>query len=295
MFQLNNEIAQLKTELNVIQSSDPEETFTHGQALNQKLRNRWIMIASEGAVFSGLLLLGAMRIRSTFKKEKELADRQSNFLLSVTHELKSPIASTKLQLQTMQRHELPREKQLDIVASALSDVERLHKLVDNILLAARIENNIILHKERYNISEYIHRNMEETIRTFGYSSQVKLDIDPDIYMLIDRTTFPSIILNLVENAVKYSPPNTPVLLSLKRKDNSVVLAVADEGPGVNPEESEKIFDIFYRSGNEETRKTKGTGLGLFITRYLVHEHNGSIRLKPNKPQGSIFEITFNHI
>lgn len=294
MFQLNSENVLLKTEINLLKGETPEEIISNGNAMNAKLHKRWIMISSEGAVFIFLLLLGGYQIRKTLKKENALSQQQKNFLLSVTHELKSPIASTKLQLQTLQKHDLDREKQKEIIANAISDTERLNNLVENILLAAKIENSVFsLHKENYNLSEYLTEGMNQTIKSFNYKQKVVLDIEPNIQMQIDRTTFPSIILNLFENAVKYSPENSTITIGLKKQDEKIVLSIADEGVGIKDGEKLTIFQKFYRVGNEEVRKTKGTGLGLFIVNYLVEQHNGSITVKDNAPKGTIFEVTFS--
>jgi K+-sensing histidine kinase KdpD len=294
MVQQNNEISYLKSQINVLNGESLNDVVTKGNELNAKLHARWIMIAGEGSVFIALLLLGIYQIRKTFKKETALAQQQKNFLLSVTHELKSPIASTKLQLQTLQKHELDREKQKEILSNAISDTDRLNNLVENILLAAKIENNVyFIHKEEYNLSEYITEGLNQTIKSFNYKQKVELDIDPDIFMKIDRTSFPSIILNLFENAVKYSPENSKIKISLKKQNNKIILSVADEGTGVSDAEKSSIFQKFYRVGNEETRKTKGTGLGLYIVNYLVEQHNGTISVKNNSPKGSIFEVIFN--
>jgi signal transduction histidine kinase len=96
--------------------------------------------------------------------------------------------------------------------------------------------------------------------------------------------------NLLENAIKYAPPGSPVTVSLSKTQKEVVLRVADLGPGVPDAEKQKIFGKFYRLGNEGTRKTKGTGLGLYLTRKIVTQHLGKIAVKDNQPQGSIFEI-----
>jgi K+-sensing histidine kinase KdpD len=278
----------------MISSGDtPEEIIANGNALHEKLHKRWVMISSEGAVFIFLLLLGGYQIRKTLKKEAALAQQQKNFILSVTHELKSPIASTKLQLQTLQKHELSRDRQQEILGNAISDTDRLNNLVENILLAAKIENSVfILHKEDYNLSEYLTEGLKQTISSFNYNQKVVLDIDPGIHLHIDRTTFPSIVLNLFENAVKYSPQDSTIRISLKKQNGKVVLAVADEGSGISAAEKKNIFGKFYRVGNEDIRKTKGTGLGLYIVDYLVEQHNGTISVKDNQPKGSVFEVVF---
>jgi hypothetical protein len=135
--------------------------------------------------------------------------------------------------------------------------------------------------------------MRQTIQSFNYKRKVELNIEPNVFMEIDRTSFPSIILNLFENAVKYSPDDSTITLALKRQNGKIVLSLADEGLGISDEEKKNIFQKFYRVGNEDTRKTKGTGLGLFIVNYLVQQHNGLVSVKNNTPKGSVFEIVFN--
>jgi signal transduction histidine kinase len=294
MVQLNNEIYHLKTLVNLLQGESLDQIIANGNALNAKLKTRWLMIASEGSVFIFLLILGIFQIRKTFKKEAALNQQQNNFLLSVTHELKSPIASAKLQLQTLEKRELDRAKQKEIIANAISDTERLNNLVENILLAAKIENSVYtLYKEEVDLSQYITEGLTQSIASFHYKRKIDLQIEPGIRMHIDRTSFPSIILNLFENAVKYSPEQSTIVVALKTQANKIIFSIADEGIGIDSKEKALIFQKFYRVGNEEIRKTKGTGLGLYITDYLVKQHGGSISVKNNLPKGSIFEVSFN--
>ena len=296
MVDLNNEIYHLKTELNLLKGDSPDDVVMKGNELNEKLHKRWMMIFGEGFVFIGVLVAGIFQVRKTFKREAELALQQQNFLLSVTHELKSPIASAKLQLQTLQRHELSREKQKEIIADAINDTERLNNLVENILLAAKIEDSVfVLHKEKHNLSEYLTEGMNQTMRAFNYKQKVVLAIEPDIYMSIDKTTFPSIVLNLFENAVKYSPAESTITVGLKKQDRKIILFVSDEGGGIPEKEKQFIFQKFYRVGNEEIRKTKGTGLGLYIVDYLVKQHEGVITVKNNSKGGTVFEIVFSEV
>jgi signal transduction histidine kinase len=96
--------------------------------------------------------------------------------------------------------------------------------------------------------------------------------------------------NLLENAVKYTPADKPVTISLQLKNNSAVIQIADNGPGIPDAEKGKVFNKFYRIGNEETRKSKGTGLGLYLTSKIIKQHNGKIAVMDNVPSGCIFEI-----
>ncbi|MFI5164140.1 MAG: sensor histidine kinase [Bacteroidia bacterium] len=294
MIEQNNEIYRLKSEINLLHHEDPQLVIEKGNELEKKLHARRMMIAGEGMVFIVLLLIAFLRVRNTFNKEAELASRQKNFLLSVTHELKSPIASVKLTLETLLKRDLEKEKQKEILSNAISDTDRLNNLVENILLASKIENSAFeLHKENVNLSEYVEEGMKQTIQTFSPKQKTVLDIQPNIFFDIDKTIFPSIILNLFENAVKYSPANSMIKIILKEEGNGVILSVQDEGTGISTEEKKNIFKKFYRVGNEETRKTKGTGLGLYIVKYLAEKHNGTVVVKNNSPKGTIFEVILN--
>jgi len=293
MVNLNNEIYHLKTEINLLKGESPDEIILKGNELNEKLRSRWVMIAGESSVFVALLLVGIFQTRKTFKKESALAQQQKNFLLSVTHELKSPIASTRLQLETLQLRELDKEKQKEIIRNAIADTDRLNNLVSAILLAAQIENSIYtLNKEECNLSDYIKDVMNQATSSFNYKQKTVLNIEPGIFMKIDKTNFQSIVLNIFENALKYSSKIPTITLTLKKKDNKIILSVADQGVGISDDEKKVIFQKFYRVGNEETRNTKGTGLGLYIVNYLVEQHGGVITVKDNSPKGTVFEVVF---
>lgn len=293
LVQLNNEINQLRSELIYLKSSDTDETIRAQEELHKHLRKRWSMIVGEGAVFLALLIFGHIKIRNTFKKETALANQQRNFLLSITHELKTPLASTRLQLETLLKRELEREKQKEILTNAISDTDRLDKLVENILLAARIDNRSFeVQREVTDLSFFVESIVKANWRWLQQKHEIALNIEPGILYAIDKMGFESILLNLLENAVKYAPAGSGIELSLVKKNNKIMLYVKDEGPGIADSEKQMIFRKFYRSGNEETRQTKGTGLGLYIVKYLVEKHGGNIIAKNNIPQGAIFEATF---
>jgi two-component system phosphate regulon sensor histidine kinase PhoR len=293
LFQLNNEVHDLRAELILLKAHDSNEIMLAEQQLTSHLHKRWSMIIGEGLFFLVLLVLAHIKIRQTFRKETALANQQHNFLLSITHELKTPLASTRLQLETLLKRDLDRDKQKEILGNAISDTDRLNKLVENILLAARIDDSSYhLHRESEDISVLTEKLIAGNLRWLQQKHKIVTHIEPGITWPVDRMGFESIVLNLLENAVKYSPAGTEVSLGLARRGNKIVLAVKDEGPGIADDEKEEVFKKFFRSGNEETRQAKGTGLGLYIVKYLVSKHEGTITVKNNSPAGSIFEICF---
>jgi two-component system phosphate regulon sensor histidine kinase PhoR len=253
-------------------------------------RQKW-MIMGEGTVFMFLLAFGSILLLKTFKKEVLLARQQSNFLLSVTHEFRTPLASIKLSLQTLARRITMEDKFQKLVNNSLEDVDRLQALVDNMLFAARMENHsYAFEKSSHNISDLITHYIDKMKQFSGGKRIVVERLDPDLEYDVDRETFYSAIVNLIENALKYSPADKPVQVSLIKYNHQIIFEVKDSGAGIPMEEKHKIFDKFYRVGNEETRNTKGTGLGLFIVKKVIEAHGGTVVVEPNMPQGSIFSI-----
>lgn len=291
LFQLNNEVYHLKTELNLLKGEDPAEIISKGNEMNTKLHKRWVMISGEGAVFVALLLLGILQVKKTHKKEVELNQRQKNFLLSVTHELKSPVASAKLQLQTLLKHQLPKEKQDEIIKNTIKDTERLNTLIENILFVSKIETGINeTFFEWCNVSEFIETLIKQRTVQFSSNHHLITKIDYNLFWNIDKHLFTSVIYNLIENAIKYSPYQTEIKIELKSENNKLFFIVSDNGIGIPETEKPKVFDKFYRIGNEETRNSKGTGLGLYIVNHIVNLHNGKISISSNTPKGTIFTV-----
>lgn len=252
------------------------------------------MILSEGAVFLLIFLSGAYYLQKTIKKERKLHEQQRNFLLSVTHELKSPLASIKLYLQTILKRELERVKIESFLKNSLKDIERLDDLVENMLIATRIESrSYSFPKEQFNFSELVAK-VAERLQIHTCSTQtIKCDLQPEIELTGDKFALTLVVSNLIENAVKYSPPCEEIKVELQRESNIIRFSVADKGIGIKDEEKLRIFEKFYRVGSEDTRKTKGTGLGLYIVKQVLDNHQAQIKVKDNPTSGSIFEVTFN--
>ena len=292
----SNELISAKQNLTALSSSDNTLIMSEINALEHKKALRLYMTVGEGTVFLFILLFGVNQVRKSMKKENELATQQNNFILSVSHELKTPIASTKLQIQTLLKHELDREKQIQLLNNALKETDRLHKLVDNVLLVTQVENkNTATDLKTINLSELIEDTIDRYFEMYVENKWLKLNVSPNTFIQGDKEILPSLIINLIENAIKYSYETLEVILNLKTENDSVLLEVIDSGCGINDLEKQKIFEKFYRSGNEETRKTKGTGIGLFIVKQICNMHQASIVVNDNKPCGSRFKISFDKI
>jgi signal transduction histidine kinase len=290
LVELNFEVYELKMEL-LRSGADPTEVSESSMYLEQ-LEKRWMMVAGEGMVFLTLLVIGIYKTRQSFKKEFELARQQKNFLLSITHEFKSPLAAVKLNLQTLQKRELPKEQREKIIDIAVSETDRIDNLVENALIATRIESrNLDIQRTDLDLSGAVNSAVERLRMTHSDEIRIGVEIEDDVMVQGDQLAIASLLHNLLENAVKYSTGTPEVHVSLSTIRKNAVLRVSDKGIGISDEEKNVVFKKFYRVGNEETRKSKGTGLGLFIVKHIVDLHGGRIDIYDNIPAGSIFEVT----
>ena len=294
LIELNTEVIDHKIENVQLRNLSPEQKLVEKKMLLDKLRERWWMVIGEGSVFLVLLLLGSIQTLRSFRKEMILARQQKNFLLSVTHEFKSPLSSIKLYLQTLLKHDLDKTKKENFINSAILDTDRLNNLVENALLANVIDHKgYSFHFEEVNLPAFVRLIAQRVQSAPGSKNKIETNLQEGILLDIDKAAFSLMLNNLLENASKYSPENSIINISLRRHDKKNTLAIADEGNGIPDSEKRKVFQKFYRIGKEETRNTKGTGLGLYIVKYIAEHHHGKIKVLDNSPKGSIFEIVFS--
>jgi signal transduction histidine kinase len=253
------------------------------------------MVLGEGSMFILVFVVGAISLHKSIKKERKLHEQKKNFLLSVTHELKSPLASIKLLLQTIQKRDLTKQQIQDFIGKSLLDIERLDDMVENMLLASKIDNrSYTFPKAEFNLSVLVDNivNRLQLNKCDINEQLINAEIEPKIEIRGDKFALTSVVTNLIENAIKYSAPCEVVDVKLYLKDDKIYLEVADHGIGIADDEKSRIFDRFYRVGSEDTRNTKGTGLGLYIVKEVLDKHEASIRVKDNDPSGSIFQVVF---
>lgn len=244
----------------------------------------------EGLTFLFVILVGSSIVYTTYRFNNKLSRQQNNFMLSVTHELKSPIAAMKLTLQTLQKHKLDEDKQQQLLKRCIVESDRLNELCNNILIASQMEGGQY-QKERQTIS--VSEVVQQAFDSYQnrYPGRFVAEINPDISADTDKMLLQLAINNVLENAVKYTPKEKPIIVALQRQNGHCVLAVKDFGPGIADAEKKKIFHQFYRVGDENTRKAKGTGLGLYLSKKIMKSLKGSIVVKDNLPNGSVFEIS----
>ncbi|MEY3248018.1 MAG: hypothetical protein RL742_61 [Bacteroidota bacterium] len=248
------------------------------------------MVLAEGVFFSGCLLFGLWLIQRSVKREVALAKQRRNFMLSITHELKSPIASIRLVFETLGKRELDREKLEKLCANGMRDADRLHNLVEDLLLAARLEDNWRPFPEPVDL-QTVARDISAGLKIRFPNANIQIAIPDDFPPVqADKSGLIAVVQNLLENAVKYSPAGAPVEFVAQKRPGGFRLTVTDRGYGIPENERRAVFEKFYRIGNEETRQTTGTGLGLYIVHQVVVAHQGAIRVEDNSPQGTRFVV-----
>jgi len=273
---------------------DSREAFEQTSAfldLQQQYQRQERMIFGEALFFIISLVIGIYLINRGYHKEMVASQERRNFLLSITHELKSPISSIRLVLDTFVKRNLEKPQINQLSNTALEETERLTNLVEDLLLAAKMESAYQPFLESVDLVQLINNIVDRLsgkFPTIDFSFNCSSDTT---IVMADKTGLSSIIINLLENAVKYSPNESKINVHLKEEDDQVLLNVADQGFGIPDKEKKKIFRKFYRIGNEDTRSTKGTGLGLYIVKEIVEAHQGRITVKNNQPRGTLFSIT----
>ena len=246
----------------------------------------------EGSIFLILILIGAAFVYRSVRRQFNLQQQQQNFMMAVTHELKTPIAVASLNLETMQKYTLEPEKQKKLIRTTLDETARLNFLTNNILISSQLEGGGYHSiKEELDLSTLLKDCMQNFRNRFP-ERIFKEDIATDADVKGDALLLQLLINNLVENAIKYAPKEKPVSTVLKKIRGGIELQIKDEGPGVPDIEKKKVFSKFYRIGNETTRKTQGTGLGLYLCRKIAYYHNADIAVTNNVPYGSNFMVIF---
>ncbi|MHC4391293.1 MAG: sensor histidine kinase [Planctomycetota bacterium] len=257
-------------------------------------RRQVFMILSEAIVFLIALLGGVFILYRTLTEQVRLKHMQATFLSAVTHELKSPLAAIRLLLETVESGRVKdAAKVRDLVGKSLLDVDRLEQLVNDLLCAGQLEQHDLQpSKTRLDFTALVREVAERARpRLIQEGDALKVTADRPIPIDGDPALLESVVLNLIENAAKYSPPPRAISVALAEREGRAELTVRDQGVGLDAEDRAQVFLPFFRAGDEETRTQRGTGLGLFLVQGIVRAHGGDCTVESaGHGQGSVFRV-----
>jgi len=249
------------------------------EQLHQQEISRQIMLGSEGVVFLLVVLLGIWLIYRALHQTEILRRRQENFLMAVTHELKTPLASMSVYLDTLQSDKIPPAKKQSVVPRLQQDLRRLERLVEDILEAGRFETGEFKpNLQRVDLAALLHSATDQLSEYNGaVTMKLTREIESEVWVNVDAPIISRAIGAVLDNAVKYSGRSeTEIKIGLRRYQHRAEISIRDNGVGIAKNELESIFDRFYRVGHELTRAKGGTGLGLYLSREMIRAHGGEV-------------------
>jgi signal transduction histidine kinase len=259
-------------------------------------RTRTFWFGSLIALSGGTVLVGFVSAWRAFRRQQQLNELKTNFVSSVSHELRSPIASVRLMAEELEdlRGQAP-EKSRDYHRFMVRECRRLSALIENVLDYSRHEQGRQHYEFEPTDPAALVRETIQLMQNYGADKRlaVRLQVTGEpIDVEADGRALQQVLVNLIDNAIKHSPPEATVLVGLDfpPSDRWFRLWVADRGEGIPPEEHERIFERFYRRGSELRRETQGVGLGLAIVKYVTEAHGGRIIVESAVGQGSRFIV-----
>ena len=272
----------------------PEKLFVRQQA-RTRIFGTLIAVATAAA------LIGFVSARRAFLRQQQLSEMKSNFVSSVSHELRAPIASVRLMAESLDRGKIIEPaKQREYFRFIVQECRRLGTLIENVLDFSRIEQG----RKEYEFEPVdLTALLQQTVKlmepaalersvTIETCLPAPLTSPLALHPSLDASAIQQALVNLIDNALKHSPPQSTVTVALEfiPHPSKLILSVTDHGPGIPTEEQEKIFERFYRLGSELRRETTGVGIGLSIVKHIVEAHGGRVRVESEVGKGSRFVI-----
>ncbi|HML56869.1 MAG TPA: HAMP domain-containing sensor histidine kinase [Ferruginibacter sp.] len=242
----------------------------------------------EGLTFFLLIIGAAIFVFRAMRNQLKLSQERQSFMMAVTHELKTPIAVSKLNLETLLKRRLEEPVQQKFLHNTLDEMNRLNALCSNLLMSSQLDSGgFSFTPEKLDLSQLLQGCIRDASIRFP-SRRIHDTVTPGIRVTGDRFQLQVALNNLIENAVKYSKDD--IMVTLQQDSDTCTIQLKDSGPGIPDIDKQKIFEKFYRVGNEATKSAKGTGLGLYLVARIVKKHGGTLFVTDNQPTGSIFNI-----
>jgi signal transduction histidine kinase len=237
--------------------------------------------------------LGRLRdtLNNLFTRLEAQINQISQFTNNASHQLMTPLTALKTELEYILKRDRTPEEYKETLIVLNSQTDKMISIIKSLLIIAKYSGNPELNKDVFKVSQII----DEFIKPVYVNSRIDYDIADDLYLRGNREGFQIALANLVDNAIKYSPEDSPVLLKASKSNNKISLSVTDLGIGIPDEEKEKIFERFYRIGSSIKDNVQGYGLGLCLVKAIITSIKGTIKVEDNQPNGTKFIINFPSI
>ncbi|HRB22160.1 MAG: ATP-binding protein [Ferruginibacter sp.] len=261
------------------------------KAIEEDRKRKVAQYVGEGSIFFLLIIAGAVFVFRAIRRQLKHSQQQQSFMMAITHELKTPIAVAKLNLETLLKHKLDENRQQRLLHNTLQEANRLNDLSNNLLFSSQIEaGGYMYHPEETDIAAITQKLVQEYMQRYP-EREILASVEDNTIVNGDAILLQITINNLLENALKYSPKDKSICIMLAKKGPNALFSITDNGQGIPNNEKQNIFNRHYRLGNEATKKAKGTGLGLYLVKNIIFTHKGKIEVTDNPQGGSIFAFS----
>jgi two-component system phosphate regulon sensor histidine kinase PhoR len=271
------------------------DSFYVPDLLFETLRQRIAWTVGVIIVAAATALIGVGNAFRTMSRDRALSEQKSNFVSSVSHELRTPIASISLLVDSLRDQKIPDpEKTQHYYDLIHNECHRLSSLIGNLLDYSRIDRDQKVYETEACDLAALCEAITEMMRPSATDRKISLDWRPlaeNSEAVVDPDAIGQALINLIDNAIKFSPGGSSVVVELSQSENGLEISVVDEGKGIPPAERDRIFDQFYRVGSELTREARGVGIGLSIVKHVADGHGGSVRFENNSGRGGRFVFT----
>ncbi|OCX53865.1 hypothetical protein BEL04_06150 [Mucilaginibacter sp. PPCGB 2223] len=237
-------------------------------------------------------IIGLSKIARDITEKKQEEVRKNDFIAMVSHELKTPLTSLRSYIQVLLVKAGDDEEPFKINALKRADIQtkKMAAMIQDFLNLAKLEEGkISLNKTRFDLDELI-KEITDDAQYFTSAHTIKTETHPGVIIEADRDKIGQVLMNLVSNAIKYSPRGGEIIVGFEQKDNNVEIYVIDNGVGINPVDQKNLFKRFYRVKNEEIRTISGFGIGLYLVAEIMRYHNSEIKVKSEEGVGSRFSF-----
>ena len=284
----NQQLTEFKKEI-LLQHTGSDRAVL--EMIEQEHNRKTAQYAGEGAIFFLLIVAGAVFLFRAVKKQLKLSQDQQNFMVAVTHELKTPLAVAKLNLETLRKRKLDEQQQNKLIGNTLSETNRMNALCSNLLLSSQMEaGGYVLTYETINLSDIIGSTLNDFSMRYPDKKMDTTLSSERIQVQADAFLLQIALNNLIDNAIKYAGKDAIITISTFCNEEKCFIGVSDNGPGIPDHAKKQVFEKYIRLGTTATQRSKGTGLGLYLVKRIMTAMHGSIMLEDQQPSGCRFVI-----